>query len=89
MSTTQLALTIPALAVVLAIALAGAWLARRFGLGRGAPGGTHIALIESLALDGKRRVHLIQCGDHRLLLATGGGSDILLGTWPVLAEQGR
>ncbi len=86
MSLIQFALALPALAAVLAIALAAAWFARKLGLNRAVPRGTHIILLDNLPIDAKRRLHLIECNGRRLLLATGGGGDILLSTWSIPAE---
>ena len=41
-----------------------------------------LVLLGSLALDGRRRVHLIQAGASHALLLTGGGSDVILGLPP-------
>ena len=82
MTITHYLLAIPALAVVLALAMASAWLARRLGLNRAAPAaGRHVRVIEQMALDGRRRLHLIECDGQRVLLATGGAADVVLGTW--------
>lgn len=70
-----------ALAIVLGLILGVAWLARRFGLG-GAPTGPRrrrrLALIESLALDGKRRLVLVRRDGREHLLLVGGGADIVI-----------
>ena len=86
MSATQFALAVPALAVVLGIAMAIAWVVRRLGLNRPLMRSKHIILIDHIPIGTRRHVHLIQCDGHRLLFATGGGSDILLGTWPAPPE---
>ena len=41
--------------------------------------GRHLVLRESLALDPRRRVHLVECGDRRVLLLTGGQQDVVIG----------
>ena len=38
-----------------------------------------LILRESIALDPRRRVHLVQCGDRRVVLLTGGGQDLVIG----------
>jgi flagellar protein FliO/FliZ len=32
-----------------------------------------------LALDARRRLHLVKCGQRRVLLLTGGAQDIVVG----------
>ncbi len=62
------------LLVVLAARLirAGGWAARP-------PAGKLLALRESVALDTRRRLHLVQCGDRRVVLLTGGTQDVVIG----------
>ncbi len=43
--------------------------------------GTPLWLAGQLGLDGRRRLHLVQCGDAQVLLLTGGASDVML-PWP-------
>ena len=38
----------------------------------------HLKLTETLALDPRRRIHLLTCDNRRVLLLTGGPSDIML-----------
>jgi flagellar protein FliO/FliZ len=45
------------------------------------PGRT-LVLRESIALDPRRRVHLVQCGDRQVVLLTGGGQDVVVGWVP-------
>lgn len=67
-----------ALAAVVALVLAAGRLAPRLGFairrGNGA-----LRLEESLALDPRRRLHLVTCGNRRVLLLTGGGADVVVG----------
>lgn len=42
------------------------------------PGRTLI-LRELIALDPRRRVHLVQCGQRQVVLMTGGGQDLVVG----------
>ena len=72
-----------ALAGVVGLILLAARLARRAGLSLrpvGAP--TRLALREALALDARRRLHLVRCEGRDLLLLTGGPQDLLLGWLP-------
>jgi flagellar protein FliO/FliZ len=41
--------------------------------------GRTLILRESIALDPRRRVHLVQCGERRVVLLTGGGQDLVIG----------
>jgi flagellar protein FliO/FliZ len=45
---------------------------------RSRPGRT-LVLRESIALDPRRRVHLVQCGERQVVLLTGGGQDLVIG----------
>jgi flagellar protein FliO/FliZ len=38
-----------------------------------------LVLRESIALDPRRRVHLVQCGNRQVVLLTGGGQDLVIG----------
>ncbi|MBB2176071.1 flagellar biosynthetic protein FliO [Gluconacetobacter johannae] len=39
----------------------------------------NLAVVESLAIDPRRRVSLIRCGRKTGLILTGGGNDVFLG----------
>ncbi|MGK7862240.1 hypothetical protein [Falsiroseomonas sp. E2-1-a4] len=67
------------LAVLAALLLAGR-AARAAGIGQRA--GRHLAIEESLQLDGRRRLLLLRCDNRRLLLVTGGAQDVSLGWLP-------
>ena len=41
--------------------------------------GRTLVLRESIALDPRRRVHLVQCGQRQVILLTGGGQDLVVG----------
>jgi flagellar protein FliO/FliZ len=81
MATTQILLAIFALAVVLGLVMLAARLARAGGLVPRADGGGRMALVQSLALDPRRRLHLVRCDGRHVLLLTGGGQDLVVG-WP-------
>lgn len=74
------------LALVAVLGLIGliAWAARRFGLVPGgaisAGRGRRLVVVESLAVDGKRRLVLVRRDDreHLLLLGAGTGSDLVV-----------
>jgi len=72
-----------ALAAVLALVLLTAKAAQRIGLGRHAttaPGsGQRLQLVETLALDPRRRAVLLRCGAQEWLVLTGGPQDVVVG----------
>src|SRR6202000_2369717 len=37
-----------------------------------------LILRESIALDPRRRIHLVQCGQRQVILRTGGGQDLVV-----------
>ena len=78
--------TLAALAAVIVMILLVRYGSRLVGLmpSRAAPHGV-LSLEASLALDPKRRLSLIDCDGHRMLLLTGGPSDVLLGWLPAAA----
>ncbi len=71
-----------ALIAVLAVILLSGRVARRFAaiprLGRRTPG-TRLAITETIALDQRRRLHLISCDGAEFLLLTGGTTDVVIG----------
>lgn len=80
-------------AVALFLVLAGLWLVQRFlrpgGLIRPQPSG-RLQFVQSIALDPRRRVTLLQCDGTAVLLLTGGPTDVLLSaslTPPFRQEQ--
>jgi hypothetical protein len=70
-----------ALIAVLGLILAAGRIARAgfFNLKPRAPGGDRLALVQVLALDPRRRLHLVRCDGRHLLLLTGGGNDLFIG----------
>ena len=50
---------------------------------RGLPGRSGAArtllLKETIALDPRRRLHVVQCGERQVVLLTGGGQDLVVG----------
>jgi flagellar protein FliO/FliZ len=60
-----------------------AWLLRRLATrGPRAEGGRRLRLTETIALDPRRRLHLVSCDGRSLLYATGGPADVLIGWVP-------
>jgi flagellar protein FliO/FliZ len=50
------------------------------GMWRSQPrAGRTLVLRESIALDPRRRIHLVQCGPRQVVLLTGGGHDVIIG----------
>jgi flagellar protein FliO/FliZ len=41
--------------------------------------GRTLILRESIAIDPRRRIHLVQCGQRHVLLLTGGTQDLVIG----------
>jgi flagellar protein FliO/FliZ len=67
------------LAVLGALLLAGR-AARAAGIG--ARPGRRLAVEETLALDGRRRLTLLRCEGRHLLLLTGGAQELVVGWLP-------
>jgi flagellar protein FliO/FliZ len=74
---TSIAGAVAALVVVLAAIGLAARGARFAGFAR-RPVGAHLLEVEDvIALDTRRRVHVIRCGTRRALLVTGGACDVV------------
>lgn len=72
-----------ALVFVLALIAAVGWAARRYGMGGrfGAPGaGRRLAIVETTALDAKRRLALIRRDGVEHLILMGGPGDVVIET---------
>lgn len=71
-----------ALAALLAV-LALIWLASRAARSSGVAArrqtGRSLAVDDTLALDPRRRLHLVRCDGGRVLLLTGGAQDLVVG----------
>ena len=77
-----IATAIAALAVVLALVVAAGRLARASGFKTNPGRSRLLAVDETIALDSRRRLHLVRCGGRQVLLLTGGGSDTVVGWLP-------
>jgi flagellar protein FliO/FliZ len=64
---------------VLALIGAGAKLFQVGSLRTRSGPGRVLVLRESIALDPRRRIHLVQCGERQVVLLTGGGQDLVIG----------
>ena len=65
------------LLLVLGLILGAGRLARLRGGVRGAAN-AHLAPVATLAIDARRRLHLVECDGRRVLLLTGGGDAMLV-----------
>lgn len=76
---------VAALAAVLALIWLAGRAARFGGLAKRPSVGRSLAVQDVIALDTRRRLHLVKCDDRRVLLLTGGGQDVVVG-WLDRAE---
>ena len=69
-------------AAALAAVMALIWLASRAarfgGFARRPPNGGVLAVQDVLMLDSRRQLHLVRCGERRVLLLTGGAQDVVV-----------
>ena len=79
MTATSLLTALAALAAVLALVLLAGRLARFRFAPRLAGGGGRMVLVQALALDPRRRLHLVRCDGRHVLLLTGGAADQVVG----------
>jgi flagellar protein FliO/FliZ len=71
-----------ALLIVLVLVALGARLIRT-GVWNGLPRtGKLLTIQETVALDTRRRLHLVRCGQRQVLLLTGGTQDVVVGWIP-------
>ncbi len=74
---------IASLVLVLGLILGLLWLLRRFGVGGmvARPGARRrLAVVETMALDGRRRLVLVRRDDAEHLLLVGGPADLVIET---------
>ena len=76
---TSILSAIAALVAVLALIWLAGRMARFGGMARRPASGGLLAVQDVLALDARRRLHLIRCDKRRVLLLTGGAQDIVVG----------
>ena len=77
----DIAIGATALAAVLGLIWLAARLARAGGLAR-VPKGARLRVVETLALDARRRAVLIALDGREVLLLTGGANDLLISVTP-------
>lgn len=73
---------IPALIGVLILIAVLTRFLRAAGWATAAGSGRTLILRETIALDARRRVHLVQHADRHVLLLTGGSQDLVIGWIP-------
>jgi flagellar protein FliO/FliZ len=71
-----------ALLAVLALIWAASRAAKFSGIGNRRPAGRLLQVEEAIALDPRRRLHLVSCEGRRVLLLTGGAQDLVVGWLP-------
>ena len=72
----------PALLGIVAFILGAARIVQnRLAIGN-AKAGRLLILQESLAIDPRRRIHVVSCGGSQLLLLTSGQRDVVIGWLP-------
>jgi flagellar protein FliO/FliZ len=79
MQPSSILLALLSLVAVLGLILAAGRVARTGLLARRLPGGGRISLVQVVALDPRRRLHLVSCDGRHVLLLTGGGQDLVVG----------
>ncbi len=88
MSVHDILTTLAALAAVIVMILLARFGTRLVGLvPRRSPTGSALSLDASLSIDPRRRVSLIGCQGHQLLLLTGGPTDVVLGWLPPASSR--
>ena len=70
---------IAALVAVLGLILLAGRAARIGGIARRPASGGALSVQDVLALDARRRLHLVVCDGRRVLLLTGGAQDVVIG----------
>jgi flagellar protein FliO/FliZ len=76
---TSILTAVAALIGVLALIWVASRAARLGGLARRSGTGGSLAVQDVIALDARRRLHLVKCDEHRVLLLTGGAQDVVVG----------
>lgn len=85
----NLSTLLSALAALLAV-VGLIWLAARgarfAGFTPRSGAGRTLHALDSIALDSRRRLHLVACRDRQVLLLTGGATDLVVGWLPAPPE---
>ena len=77
--TTSVLTAFAALVAVLGLIWLAGRVARFGAVARRPAGGGALAVQDVLALDTRRRLHLIKCNERHVLLLTGGAQDVVVG----------
>jgi flagellar protein FliO/FliZ len=89
-SSTSLLTAMAALAAVLALIWLAGRAARLAGWARRpAPSGRLLSVEDVIALDARRRLHLVRCADRQVVLLTGAGQDLVVGWIDPAAPERR
>jgi flagellar protein FliO/FliZ len=83
MQISSLMLALLSLAVVLGLIWGAQFLARGRFAALLPKGDGRLVAVQSLALDSRRRLHLVACDGRQVLLLTGGAQDVVVGWLPV------
>ena len=87
--TTTIFTAFAALAAVLALIWLAGRAARFGGMARRPATGGVLAVQDVLALDARRRLHLVTCDGRRVLLLTGGSQDLVVGWLETRTDAGE
>jgi len=82
----SLVTAVAALAAVMALIWLASRAARFGGIARRPASGGVLAVQDVLMLDSRRQLHLVRCGERRVLLLTGGAQDVVVG-WLDTADR--
>lgn len=89
-SSTSLLTALAALAAVLALIWLAGRAARLAGLARRPSASGRLLSVEDvIALDARRRLHLVRCADRQVVLLTGTGQDLVVGWIDPAATERR
>jgi flagellar protein FliO/FliZ len=90
-TTVSVLTSVAGLAVAIALVLLVGRLARAVGLTRPVTGvlskTQHITLIDTIALDTRRRLSLVACSGRQIVVLSGGETDVVVVLWPVPADS--
>ncbi len=78
-SPTMLLTSVVTLAVIVGVILFIGRALRHTSFGRPRSSGRLLTVLDTIALDSRRRLHLVRHGDQVVLLLTGGASDVVVG----------
>jgi flagellar protein FliO/FliZ len=89
-SSTSLLTAVAALVAVLSLIWLASRAARLAGLARRpSASGRLLSVQDVIALDARRRLHLVHCADRQVVLLTGAGQDLVVGWIDPAASEHR